>query len=132
MKVAPRRAGTFTVRRNGKGKLKVLLVTASRSPAWILPMGRIEKGEDAAEAAARETVEETGFEVDVGPRLVEITMDRRGVPGPVEFFLAGNPREREWEESHKRERKWVHVKAAHKWLPETFREVAEAALEQLG
>ena len=131
MKEAPRRAGTFTVRKNGKGKLKVLLVTASRSPAWILPMGRIEDGEEPAEAAARETAEEAGFDVDVGKRIAKIKLDRRGVPGTVEFFLAENPREREWEESHKRDRKWVHVKAAHKWLPEAFHPVAEAALSRL-
>jgi 8-oxo-dGTP pyrophosphatase MutT (NUDIX family) len=131
VKEAPRRAGTFTVRRNGKGKLKLLLVTAARSPAWILPMGRIEDGEKAADAAARETAEEAGYDVDVGPWLVELSLDRRGIPGPVDFFLAGNPRKREWEESHKRERKWVNLSDAHEWLPEEFRVVAEAALEHL-
>ncbi|MEN8148712.1 MAG: NUDIX domain-containing protein [Planctomycetota bacterium] len=131
MKEAPRRAGTFTVRRNGKGKLRVLLVTAARSDAWILPMGKVERGEDAAEAAARETEEESGYRVDVGPWLAELTMDRRGVPGPVDFFLAGNVRKKKWDERDKRERKWVSVKEIHEWLPEDFRPVAEAALEHI-
>ena len=131
MKEAPRRAGTFTVRRNGKGKLRVLLVTASRSTTWILPMGRIEKGEDAATAAARETEEESGYRVDVGPWLGELTMDRRGVPGPVDFFLAGNVRKKKWDEKDKRERKWVPLAEVHDWLPEVFRPVAEEALELL-
>ena len=132
MKEAPRRAGTFTVRRNGKGKLKLLLVTAARTSTWILPMGRVEPGEEPADAAARETEEEAGFAVTVGPWLVELTLDRRGVPGPVDFFLADHARKKEWEESHKRDRKWVPVGDAREWLPEAFHPVAKAALDRLG
>lgn len=39
----------------------VLLVLRADFPVWTLPGGRIEKGESAAEAAARELYEETGL-----------------------------------------------------------------------
>jgi len=57
--------------RDGAGRL--LLVRRGRPPAegrWSVPGGRIEPGETAAEAAAREVREETGLDVDVGPVLI--------------------------------------------------------------
>ena len=57
--------------RDGDGRL--LLVRRGRPPAegrWSVPGGRIEPGETAAEAAAREVHEETGLEVEVGPLLI--------------------------------------------------------------
>ena len=57
--------------RDGEGRL--LLVRRGRAPAagrWSVPGGRIEPGESAAQAAAREVREETGLDVEVGAVLI--------------------------------------------------------------
>ena len=55
-------------------KQKVLLTRRTDNGRWCLPGGRIDPGESAAEACAREVLEETGLEVCVG-RLVGVYSD---------------------------------------------------------
>ncbi|MGB5951569.1 MAG: NUDIX domain-containing protein [Ornithinimicrobium sp.] len=63
-----RAAGTLPWRRK-KGKLQVALVHRPRYDDWSWPKGKLDRGEDWAAAAARETVEETGLVVRLGARL---------------------------------------------------------------
>ncbi|WP_026925982.1 NUDIX hydrolase [Granulicoccus phenolivorans] len=63
---------------------RVLLVRRGREPGkglWSVPGGKAEPGETAAEAAGRETLEETGLRVRVGAQLwvVEIPTGDGGV-----------------------------------------------------
>ena len=70
---------------------KILMVKQSHEgkDIWMVPGGAIEAGENAAEAAAREVLEETGLEVRVGRLLwhVEEVSESRGQRF-VNFFLA--------------------------------------------
>ena len=51
--------------------LQILVIHRSRYDDWSLPKGKIDPGEHAAVAAVRETLEETGVEVWLGPRLTQ-------------------------------------------------------------
>lgn len=50
---------------------RLLLTRRTDNARWCLPGGRMESGERAAECCAREALEETGLEVEVG-RLIGI------------------------------------------------------------
>lgn len=67
---------------DGAGRL--LLVLRGHAPSagtWSVPGGRIEAGESDAEATAREVLEETGLQVEVGRLAGEV--ERDGLDGDV-------------------------------------------------
>ncbi|MCI1191946.1 NUDIX hydrolase [Calidifontimicrobium sp. SYSU G02091] len=54
-----------------------------RKGLWTLPAGFLELGETTAEGALRETVEEAGAEIDLGPLFTVLNVTRAG---QVHFF----------------------------------------------
>ncbi|HQV84172.1 MAG TPA: NUDIX domain-containing protein, partial [Ornithinibacter sp.] len=65
------------------GELEVALVHRPRYDDWSWAKGKLDPGEDWAVAAVRETVEETGLVVRLGPPLPEARytlLGRDGTP----------------------------------------------------
>lgn len=52
---------------------KVILVTNKDKSAWAFPKGHAEPGENIEQTALRETLEETGYQVEVIKRLKDVT-----------------------------------------------------------
>lgn len=66
---------------------RVLVVRSTyMGPGWMLPGGRVERGETPETAAARETLEETGIEVAI-ERLLLVEAHR---PKDVSFVFRGH------------------------------------------
>ena len=55
--------------RKEKSELKVLMIHRTRYDDWSWPKGKLDKGEQVAEAAVRELLEETGLKVSLGVKL---------------------------------------------------------------
>lgn len=74
----------IAVMQNGK----ILLTQREDFETWVLPSGRVEEGESLAQAAIRETKEETGIEVEL-TRLIGL-YSRQGTmyPGYTALFAA--------------------------------------------
>ncbi len=63
----PSIAAAVPVRRRDAGGVEFLLVQTSQGGRWTFPKGRIEAGETAPAAAAREAAEEAGVEGEISP-----------------------------------------------------------------
>jgi ADP-ribose pyrophosphatase len=75
-------------------KDRILLVKQFRLPAekdlWELPAGRIDKGENALQAAKRELREETGYEAKKWVKLISYWASPGYVAEKMNLFLAQN------------------------------------------
>lgn len=79
-----RTEGAHVLAIDDRGRLLVVRTTYL-GPGWMLPGGRVERGETPHDAAARETLEETGLEVAVERLLLVDAVRRSG----VSFVFAG-------------------------------------------
>ena len=81
--------GVRVVVPDDKGRILLVRQHHENRDIWMLPGGGIEEGENAAEAAAREVLEETGVSVEVRRLIwhVEEVSPERGQRF-VNFFLA--------------------------------------------
>ena len=73
-------------RRSGDG-VEILLVHRPKYRDWTFAKGKLEPGESFREAARREVLEETGFEVEIGDELASTTyVDGKGRTKLVRYW----------------------------------------------
>ena len=77
-------AGGIVVR--GGARPRIAVVQRSKDEAWVLPRGKLERGENPANGARREVVEEPGHRVKMREFLGAITSRARGRPKVVQFW----------------------------------------------
>jgi 8-oxo-dGTP diphosphatase len=77
-------AGGIVVR--GGARPRIAVVQRSKDERWVLPRGKLERGENPASGARREAVEETGHRVKMHEFLGAITYRARGRPKVVQFW----------------------------------------------
>ncbi|MFZ5690122.1 MAG: NUDIX hydrolase [Pseudomonadota bacterium] len=71
-----------------RGRLRPLfaVVQLSRQRSWVLPKGKLNRGETALAAARREAIEETGHDVEVHEFLGSLSYVSAGRPKTVRFW----------------------------------------------
>jgi len=81
--------GARAVILDGSGRVLLVRQRHESRDIWMAPGGAIEEGENAAQAAVREVMEETGLDVEIKALLwhVEEVSEKRGQRF-VNFFLA--------------------------------------------
>jgi 8-oxo-dGTP pyrophosphatase MutT (NUDIX family) len=90
-------AGAVVFRKEGGKPVFLLLHYQFKSEYWDFPRGKIEAGENAAQAALRETCEETGLHAVPVPGFKEAIAwfyrrEGRNIRKDVIYFLAEAPR----------------------------------------
>ena len=105
--------GGGVVIRQRREVFEILLVTSrSRPGRWILPKGSAEPGETVEVTATREIAEEAG----VRGKLVEKLGVVRRPTQHITFFLFHYEDEVRWAENTIRERRWVDLRKAERYL----------------
>ena len=122
-----RKAGVIPYRRTLIKGIEVLLVTARTQPdSWIFPMGTIDPGETALEAAARECMEESGYVVVIEHEIDSLELPKAYSIHQFAFFtglVTGEVQNYERD----RQRRWVSVNVLAGKVPAIFKSIAQAA-----
>jgi 8-oxo-dGTP pyrophosphatase MutT (NUDIX family)/phosphohistidine phosphatase SixA len=119
------------VLRGSPGDREILMIHRPEHDDWTLPKGKLEDGEDHAEAALREVAEETGWRCVTGPWLPEVRyLDPRARPKRVRFRVMRPAAQGSWTPSNEvDEIRWVSMTRAPEELtyPSDRRVLAAAA-----
>jgi 8-oxo-dGTP diphosphatase len=118
-------------------------VADDRPPFWATPGGAVDPGESYAEAARRELIEETGFDLECGSevarRLVEfVTLEGVAVTADERYFLVradaaeiSTDRHTELERRVMQQWRWFSLDELADWpetiFPEDLADMIEAA-----
>jgi ADP-ribose pyrophosphatase YjhB (NUDIX family) len=125
----PTKAGGLVVRSSRQGHEILLVSSVSRPGRWTLPKGSLEHGEHPSSTASREIAEEAGVRGRLVRRLGVIVRD----PHSIAFYLFRYRHDVEWVEGAVRERRWVSLERAERYLRQAdLHEVVAAARRALG
>jgi 8-oxo-(d)GTP phosphatase len=117
--------------RGDRGDREILLVHRPSHDDWTIPKGKLDDGEDHADAALREVAEETGWRCTVGPWLPEVRyLDSLARPKRVRFRMMRPVARDPWTPSDEvDETRWVPADRADEELSyQSDREIVDAAL----
>lgn len=126
-----RKAGVVAYRKNEERGIEVLLVSSRRYPGtWVFPVGGIDEGETAEEAAARECVEESGYIVEIEEELDTVKINDGEITNEFTFYSAEVVEETEDYEKD-RTRKWVKPSELEGTVVEVFIPIARKFLDSV-
>lgn len=74
--------------RDADGDVEVAVVHRRRYDDWSLPKGKLDRGETIPACAAREVMEETGYECVLGRYLLQTSYKVRGDAKTVDYYAA--------------------------------------------
>lgn len=113
--------------RSGRSGVRILVVSARRNTSrWVLPKGSVKRGEDPADAALREVLEEAGVRGRVVGPAGEAEYDTEDGRVRIHYFLIRFTREDE-SAGEEREVRWCAMEDAISLL--TYASARRAVLE---